>query len=238
MSDAEPAGVDGPNPMQQPTAREKPMSGAVPAGEPKRAPPWTNVVLLVVIALAVYLIFQFRPFGSPNPESHPAVGHPLAVLELKALVGTTEDVRLADVQGKVVLLNYWGPWCGPCREELPRLAAMAEKFRNRSDFRFLLVACPLNADSSLQSQRDDAAATLKELGVEWPCYADPTGVNRSALLTAGPPGEQESFAYPTTVVVDRHGVIRGVWIGAIPGQEKGIEDMLGRLLGSAGGHAR
>src|SRR5579862_2850320 len=54
---------------------------------------------------------------------------PRAVLVLKDASG--ERVRLSDYRGKVVVLNFWATWCGPCREEIPMLVEMEKQYSSR-----------------------------------------------------------------------------------------------------------
>ncbi|NIL98561.1 MAG: redoxin domain-containing protein, partial [Planctomycetales bacterium] len=77
---------------------------------------------------------------------HPAVGARLPTLQLRALTTGWGDVQLSDLRGNVVLLNFWGTWCGPCRQELPHLADIYARFGTRKDFRLLAVSCGLKGD--------------------------------------------------------------------------------------------
>ena len=56
-------------------------------------------------------------------------------LELKSLKG--ETTHLADLRGSIVVVNFWATWCGPCRQELPRLSALAKRYPN---VRFVAVS--------------------------------------------------------------------------------------------------
>lgn len=56
---------------------------------------------------------------------------------LKALDGTS--VSLSDLKGKVVILDFWATWCGPCVRSFPAMAAAQEKFKGRADVKFLFI---------------------------------------------------------------------------------------------------
>ena len=61
----------------------------------------------------------------PTPNGY-AKDPPKADLSLKDLTG--KRVRLREYQGKIVVLNFWATWCGPCREEMPRLAEAEKEY--------------------------------------------------------------------------------------------------------------
>jgi thiol-disulfide isomerase/thioredoxin len=66
-------------------------------------------------------------------------------------------------QGRIVLVDFWATWCGPCREELPALAALQKKFQARG---FVLIT--ISADEP--EQEADARALLAKVGVPMPAY--------------------------------------------------------------------
>ncbi len=63
---------------------------------------------------------------------------PLAALELTGLDGTV--VKLADLRGKAVFLNFWATWCGPCRAEMPNLETLYEQVKAEPNVAFALIA--------------------------------------------------------------------------------------------------
>lgn len=166
---------------------------------------------LVGIAAIVAFIFlpHFLPHGASDYEDHPAVGLTLPQIELLPLTGPGEPTGLEDLSGKVVVLNFWATWCGPCVEELPDMAAVEREFRDRGDFRFLAVSCDADSSENVKQLCSDTAALLGNLNLGLPTYTDPNGRTRKAFNEVG-----RFEGYPTTILLDRTGTIRGVHVGA------------------------
>jgi thiol-disulfide isomerase/thioredoxin len=116
-----------------------------------------------------------------EPE-FPAAKH----FEAKELTGST--MRLADLKGKVVLLNFWGIWCKSCRQEIPHLAALDRAWREKG----LVV---LGADYG--DAPADLEAFAKELEMTYPILVDDTLADLYEVLV-----------YPTSVIIDREGRVR------------------------------
>lgn len=104
---------------------------------------------------------------------------------------------LADFRGRVVILNFWASWCGPCRAEMPALQALWELQRERG----LEV---LAVNSTVQDSIPAATTFLQEMNLDLPVLLDRDGAATRRYLVR---------ALPTTFFVDRQGVIRNVMIG-------------------------
>ena len=102
-----------------------------------------------------------------------------------------------------------------------------ERFGDREDFRFLSVSCIARLGGDTSRLQSDTAAYLEHQNVDFPVYSDIQGISRWALLQSG---RSDSFAFPTTVVLDRQGVIQGVWVGYASGYEQGMGNLVDRLL--------
>src|SRR5688572_23833371 len=94
----------------------------------------TSWIWFALLAAALLLIVLIKPFGPRNGTSHPAVGRPLDVLNFDPLTEGARPLTAADLEGKVVLINFWGTWCKPCRVEFPHIEALAKQHRQRDDF--------------------------------------------------------------------------------------------------------
>jgi len=134
-----------------------------------------------------------------------------AAPELEGVAGWKgEPVRLADLRGKVVLLNFWGYWCGPCVSEMPVLIELHQRFKDKG---LLIVGVHVDQDGSC----DTAAkldATIARIRKEYWGGKDlpfPVALVSGKLSRdgRGPAREYGVTKYPTTVIIDRQGNVAG-----------------------------
>ena len=122
------------------------------------------------------------------------------------------NVRLDELRGQVVLVNFWATWCGPCREEMPRLDSLYQKYRKSG---FVLLG--VNVDDDPHT----ALATAAKLGVSFPVLLD-TDKKVSKLYDLN--------TMPSTVVIDRDGKMRFLHRGYRAGTEGDYEQQIRGLL--------
>lgn len=123
------------------------------------------------------------------------------------------EVALQSFRGKVVLLNFWATWCGPCREELPELDRVQEKFRKRG---FTVVA--VTVDNELENIR----GFLKKYDLKLQALWD----RRKKVVDA-----YAVEKMPSSYLIDRSGVIRFIHRGYSPEELKRIEAEIDEMLG-------
>lgn len=112
-----------------------------------------------------------------------------------------ENVRLADLRGNVVMINFWATWCGPCRQEMPLLDEMHARY-SRVGFSLLGV--------NIDDDPKRAIEMIDSLGVSFPVVFD-SDKSVSDLYDVS--------AMPVTILLDREGIVRHVHYGYKPGYE-------------------
>ena len=129
------------------------------------------VMAILAIVLCAALLFggsfKAKAQDRPTPEQATLVkdGQKAPLFEVQMFDGST--IKLADLKGKVVLLNFWATWCPPCRAELARVEKdIIEKFKGQ-DFVFIPV--------SRGEKRETVAAFREKMGYTFPMGLDTDG---------------------------------------------------------------
>jgi thiol-disulfide isomerase/thioredoxin len=162
---------------------------------------------LATAAIAASLLIP----GAPAWAGLPRVGAPAPEVAVKALDG--QELDLAALKGKVVVVNVWATWCGPCRAEMPMLDAFYQAHRSTG-----LALIGLSADRS----RD-----LADVRRVMAAFAYPAGLLSQARTDTL--GDQRIL--PVTFIVDRAGVVRNVFgANGVPLTEAALEAAVKPLL--------
>lgn len=136
------------------------------------------------------------------------IGEPFVDFEQMDTKGNM--VSLSDFKGKFILLEFWGSWCGPCRESNPELVALYNKYKEKG-FEIFGVAADTRKDWWLDA--------IKKDGLPWTNVCDLRGDKNKAALMYGVTG------YPTNYLIDRNGIIINKNL-----RGKELEDILDELL--------
>ncbi|HET7609182.1 MAG TPA: TlpA disulfide reductase family protein [Gammaproteobacteria bacterium] len=123
------------------------------------------------------------------------------------------QVSLASLKGKVVMVNFWATWCVPCRQEMPHLQALYEKY-NGLGFELLAVNVEKN-------NAEGARKWLQETPVTFPVLFDPE--NQVTKL-------YKVQTMPSTVIIGRDGTMRFMHNGYKPGYENDYQTQVRALL--------
>ena len=177
---------------------------------------WWTFTLAILLLGAGWTWFSRLPasIATAGQVPSPREGFPAPDFTLDTLNG--ESATLSAYRGKVVIVNLWASWCGPCRAEMPAIQKVYAANRQRG----LEV---LAVNSTFQDSQVDAQAFAQQLGLTFPILLDRDGaVSRRYLLRA----------LPSTFFVDRKGVIRSVVFGG-PMTEAVVQTKIEALLQEA-----
>jgi thiol-disulfide isomerase/thioredoxin len=182
----------------------------------------TVVLAAAVLAVAVAVLAATWPGrgssgtmtvgGNANAVLYQAGHRPLA----PGFTGTTltgSRLSLSAYQGQVVVVNFWGSWCVPCREEAPVLAAAAVRYRP-AGVSFLGV--------DVRDTTASARAFASRFRIPYPSVSDP-----GSVITQGFTATVPIAGTPTTLVIDRTGHIAGAIFGTVT--SSGLTAILARV---------
>ena len=156
--------------------------------------------------------------GSTSAVLYSAGHRPLAP-DFTGTTLTGARLKFSSYRGQVVVLNFWGSWCGPCRAEAPTLAVTAQQYRP-DGVAFLGV--------DVRDTRASALAFARDFGVTYPSVSDPGSVITLDFTAVVP-----IAGTPTTLVIDRTGHIAGAVFGTATSQE--LTDILAQVTGKTAG---
>jgi thiol-disulfide isomerase/thioredoxin len=129
---------------------------------------------------------------------------------LKSHAGT--NVRLSELRGQVVMINFWATWCGPCRQEMPLLEALYKRYEKLG---FTLLG--VNVEENIRP----AQRFLKDVQVSFPILFDTRNEVSRRFQIGG---------MPSTVLIDRDGKVRFVHTGYTPGDEAKYSKVVRTLI--------
>lgn len=159
------------------------------------------IAALVALALAASARAELKPW-SGAPEAPP--------IALRTLAG--EPLALADLRGKVVVVNFWATWCEPCIEEMPSMQRLRHRLRGEP-FEILAV--------NYQEGVPRIRAFLDKVPVTFPIVRDTDGAVARAW---------NARVFPSSYVIDRAGRIRYAVVGSIDWSAPAIEKTLRELM--------
>jgi cytochrome c biogenesis protein CcmG/thiol:disulfide interchange protein DsbE len=180
---------------------------------PSARRPW---VVAGVVLIAVALLGSLLSFGlsrDPAVLRSPLIGRAAPDFTLQTL-DDSRTVRLSDLRGQVVVINFWASWCRDCRVEHPALTAAWQRYRD-SGAVVLGVA--------FQDRMEDSTAFARELSIDYPLLRDPD--SRTALAYG-------VYGIPETFFVGPSGRVAHKHIGAVPYEV--LSGQITRLLNERG----
>ena len=154
--------------------------------------------------------------GSASAVVYTAGHRPLAP-EFTGTTLTGSKLSFSAYRGKVVVLNFWGSWCVPCREEAPALSAVASRYQP-SGVSFLGV--------DVRDTAASAQAFARSFHITYPSVSDP-----GSVITLDFTARVPIAGTPTTLVIDRTGHIAGAVFGPVTYPE--LTAILAQVTGKA-----
>jgi peroxiredoxin len=161
-----------------------------------------GVVVLLVAALVV-TVFTHGNSSSASDDNmvvYP-VGHRAAAPDFTGTSLTGTPIKFSSYRGKIVVLNIWGSWCGPCQSEGETLKYLDEEYGPQG-IAFL--------GDDIQDTTHNALAFLHGAGITYPSVNDASGAVEERLALVAP-----IVSPPTTLVIDKTGHIAGIIDGPV-----------------------
>ncbi len=146
--------------------------------------------------------------GCDRGTRPPRIGNPAKEFSVQ---DSDRKVSLDQFRGQIVVLNFWATWCPPCLEELPSLMTMQDRMRGRG---IVVVGVSIDVD------QDAYHRFLKQQGINFLTVRDPEQKVAGLYGTAG---------WPETYIIDRQGVLRRKFVGAVDWNAPEIVQFLSRL---------
>ncbi|MDX2040168.1 MAG: TlpA disulfide reductase family protein [Acidobacteriota bacterium] len=166
------------------------------------------VIFGMVIALSLYIIVQGESSSMPTTQSamsfqksqpslkprNIATAQTTAAPDFRLKDVAGKDLTLSDYKGKVVVVNFWATWCGPCKMETPWLVELREQYHQKG---FEIIG--VSVDSLDEYDPADVSAFIKEYKVRYPIVM----ATKEVVDDFGP-----VTGLPTTLLIDRQGKVQ------------------------------
>lgn len=156
-------------------------------------------LILLMASLLIAVTVEAGEISGPAPD-----------FTLKSNSG--KNLKLSEYRGKVVLINFWASWCGPCRQEMPLLEKLHQRY---ASYGFTVLGVNVEEESAA------ARKLLKDIPVSFPVLFDTRNSASKAYNVS---------AMPSTVMVDRDGNMRYLHMGYKPGDEATYKKWVKRLI--------
>ncbi|APH05104.1 TlpA family protein disulfide reductase [Bacillus weihaiensis] len=154
---------------------------------------------VLAISILVFLI-GYAVFYAINPaEEKVGVSEGSAAPNFELTTINGEEMSLADLKGKKVMLNFWATWCPPCRSEMPDMQKLYDDYNGE------VVVAAVNLTSS-EKNIETVESFVNELNLTFPILLDKKGKINNQF---------EIISYPTTYFIDEEGIIQTKFVGAL-----------------------
>ena len=185
-------------------------------------PRYKNLIYTLVILVTVIIFFivnntQSEPASGPYPPNYrpeasknTLIDKPAPEFELNTIDG--KKIKLSDYRNKVVIVDFWATWCGPCRESIPDFVELNKQYKDKG---VEIIGVSLDDNNSVESVKP----FIKNFGIN---YTIAYG-NQKIVQDYG-----NINAIPTMFIIDQQGNIAASHVGLVP--KNVIEDEIKKLL--------
>lgn len=169
-----------------------------------------------LLSSLLWLLLILPVWVHASDSARPAPDFELPELTAGVPLEEAEKVRLSDYRGRVVLLDFWASWCGPCRASFPAYDAMRQRLQEKlGEHQFEILA--VNVDIT----REEAEAFLQAHPVRFPILRETTGTTQQ---------NYQLIAMPTAFLINAQGEIVLAHHGFSPGFAEQLERAIENLV--------
>ena len=167
--------------------------------------------LLALIALVALTACNRKEQAATGKQVVAAENQPAPEVLINSLSGT--PMKLSDLRGKVVLLNFWATWCPPCREEIPSMMKLNSAMSGKP---FQMVAVSID-----EGGKPAIEAFFQTSGFSLPAFTDPDNRAAKAYGITG---------VPETFIIDKKGIVVKKVIGPFAWDDPSVATFLDELM--------
>lgn len=182
----------------------------------------TILLAVVVIALVIPMSRSWIQQDAKKQESSksgletPQGNSPAASAASNKIVSFTDDqdklIKIEDLAGKVVFINFWATWCPPCKAEMPSIQVLKDKFKDNEQVVFMMV--------EIEGESEKAHAFMQQGKMDLPIYYPASEI----------PSDWLGQSIPTTVILDKEGQVAAHHEGMADYSRKQIFDFITTLI--------
>ena len=155
-----------------------------------------------------------------NKTVYPPLASGLADAEFELIPDGTK-VKISEKKGKVVLINIWGTWCGPCRAEMPTLIALQDQYRDRG---FEIIGANIGDGEGGLESNEKITKFVEEMKLNYTIVRSSNAVTKQFYTVT------KQQVVPQSILVDREGHMRALFVGGGPNVFASMQETIGKAM--------